>query len=82
MTGRELEELVCYTGQERAMRALCLSREMISADKLAVMTLTEVCNRIAERFNFLGRAEGNQRILLVEKDKWDAVWEHIVPIDR
>lgn len=82
MTGVALNDCVNYTGQEYALRKLCLSRNLISSDRLALLTLEEVCSIVADNFDILAVCKGGERILLVEKDKVREVLENIVTIDR
>ena len=46
MTGRELEDKLNYLGMERNLRKLALEKKLETAEKIAVMTKTEVCNLV------------------------------------
>lgn len=82
MTGSELESLVSYTGQERAIRQLCLDRQLIPPEKLALMGFRQVCSVVANEFEFIGMSDRGQTILIAEKSKIPLLNEHIVRITR
>lgn len=82
MTAEELRESISYTGQERCMRKVCIEKGLVPIEKLACMNCHEVCAVMVKHYEILGICSGGARILLVEKNKWEEVWDKITPIDR
>lgn len=82
MTAQELDDIIYYDGQYRAMRKLCLERKLVSIEELALMNTLDVCKVIANHFEILGVRDSGQTIILVEKDKWDEVMKSVVPLYR
>lgn len=82
MTGRELENSIMRTGQERNLRKLCIDSGLIPAEKVAVMALCDVCEAIARVFDLVGVCDGGDRILLVAKKDKEQLWKLLKPIDR
>ena len=82
MTAQELDALIFYDGQYRAMRKLCLERKLVSIEELALMDTLDVCKVITNHFEILGVRDIGQTIILVEKDKWDEVMKSVVPLYR
>ena len=82
MTGRELEDKIIRTGQERAARKLALSEGLITAEKLATMTGIEVYNKLAEKFELVGVTEDGERIMLVRKEDEKKLWGMVECLDR
>ena len=62
MTGRELEDKLNYLGMERKLRKLALEKKLETAEKIAVMTTTEVCDLVLKESEEIG---------LVKKDKME-----------
>ena len=50
MTGRELEDKLNYLGMERKLRKLALEKKLETAEKIAVMTTTEVCDLVLKEY--------------------------------
>ena len=67
MIGRELEDKLNYIGMERKLRKLALEKKLETAEKIAVMTTTEVCDLVLKEYEVV-YAE-SEEIGLVEKDK-------------
>lgn len=82
MTARELEGSIMRTGQERALRKLCIAAGLANAEKVATMATIDVCEKIAESYDMVATCDEGDRILLVAKSNYDALWKLLVPIDR
>lgn len=82
MTARELEDSIMRTGQERALRKLCIAAGLANTEKVATMATIDVCEKIAAAYDMVATCDGGDRILLVAKDDHDALWKLLVPIDR
>ena len=67
MTGRELSEKLNYIGMERRIRKLALEEKLETAEKIAVMTIGEVCTLILEKYQIV--YSESEEIGLVMKDK-------------
>ena len=67
MTGRELSEKLNYIGMERRIRKLALEEKLETAEKIAVMTIEEVCTLILEKYQIV--YSESEKIGLVVKDK-------------
>lgn len=66
MTGRELGDKLNYLGMERGIRKLALDEKMASAEKIAIMSTTEVCDLVAKEYECV-YSEGDE-LGLVRKD--------------
>lgn len=82
MTARELESCIMRTGQERALRKLCIDSEMAKMEDVATMSTLDVCEAVAKSFELVGVCDGGDRILLVSKRDEGALWKLLKPIDR
>lgn len=82
MTAEELNDNLYYDGQFRALRKVCIEHKLVCLEDLALMTTKDVCAEIAKHFEILGSRDGGETILLVKKDKWDAVMKNVVPLYR
>ena len=82
MTARELESCIMRTGQERALRKLCIDSGIAKVEKVAVMSTLDVCDAIAQSFELVGVCDSGDRILLVAKNNEEALWKLLKPIDR
>ena len=51
MTGRELAEMLNYTGMEVAARKLLLKEKFATAEKVAVMSKVDVCDEIVKHYD-------------------------------
>ena len=67
MNGRELSEKLNYIGMERRIRKLALEEKLETAEKIAVMTIGEVCTLILEKYQIV--YSESEEIGLVMKDK-------------
>lgn len=67
MTGRDLKDKLNYVGMSKGIRKLALDEKLATAEDLAVMDEIEVCDLIAEEYEFV-YAE-SEEIGLVRKDK-------------
>ena len=82
MTMRELEGHITRTGHERALRKLCITSGLASAEEVATMATLDVCEKIASAYEFVGiREDGNGFLLVAKKDK-EQLWKLLKPIDR
>lgn len=66
MTGRELSEKLNYLGMERKIRKLALEEKMETAEKIAVMSTTEVCELVSNEYEIV--YSESEEIWLVHKD--------------
>ena len=82
MTARELEGHILRTGQERALRKLCIDSGLASAEKIATMDNLDVCDLIAKHYELVGVCSEGDRILLVSKQDEEQLWKLLKPIDR
>lgn len=82
MTAKELNNIIYFDGQVRDVRKLCVERKLIPIEQLAIMNRLEVYQVIAKHFEILGVSDSREKILLVEKDKWDEVQKYIIPLCR
>lgn len=82
MTGRELEEKIMRTGQERAARKLALSEGLATAEQLATMPGIEVYDMLAEKFELVGVTDNGERVMLVRKEDEATLWGIIECLDR
>lgn len=82
MTGRELEEKIMRTGQERAARKLALSEGLATAEQLATMPGIDVYDMLAERFELVGVTDNGERVMLVRKEDEGTLWGIIECLDR
>lgn len=53
MTGRELNEKLDYIGMEKNIRKLALSESMAAPETLALLTIEEVCDLVAEKYDMV-----------------------------
>ncbi len=82
MTAWDLQSHISATGQERSLRKLCISSGLAKADKVAIMSLLDVCEAIAGAYELVGVCDDGDRILLVSKADEDRLWQLLKPIDR
>lgn len=69
MTGRELNDMLNYVGQERRIRRLLLDSKLATAEEIAVMPAIEVCNLILKKYKVVYTS--GEEIGLVPVDKLD-----------
>lgn len=67
MDGRELSEMLLYTGMEKDARKLALRDKMASPEDIAVMSEIEVCDLIVKKYEVVMNEK--ERVLLISKDK-------------
>ena len=80
MTGRELQEAMNYTGQERAARRLAIDSNLVKPEKAATMTCGDICDLLAKEF-VMACSEG-ERITLVHKKDEKAYLALVKFLDR
>ena len=66
MEGKELSEMLYYSGMEKDVRKLALKDKMASAEDIAIMSKLEVCNLIVKKYEVVMNEEC---VLLIPKDK-------------
>lgn len=67
MTGDKLRDKLNYLGMERNIRKLALGEKLETAEKIAVMTTTEVCDLVSKEYEVV--YSESERIGLVKKNK-------------
>lgn len=67
MDGKELSESLYYIGMQKDARKLAIKDKMASIEDIAIMTQTEVCDLIVEKYGVVMCEDEN--ILLIPKDK-------------
>lgn len=72
MDGRELESKLNYPGMRRGVRKIALDDKLASAEELAVMSDTEVCDLVAQ--NYILAYTEYARIGLVRNDNADLMF--------
>ena len=82
MTPRELESCMQSTGQERALRKLCIDAGLAEVSDVAVMSTLDVCERVSVAYELVGVCNDGDRVLLVAKNDEDALWKLLKAIDR
>ena len=80
MTGRELQSIVDYMGQERAAREIILKTKAASAQEVALMTDVEVYDLLLQHYSVAFK-EG-ECIALVEKDKVEEFNKLVIYLER
>ena len=78
--GRDLQNKLNYLGMERDVRQLALDDKLDTPENIAVMSTTEVCNLVAEKYVLL--YADSEELGLVDKDTYDSICEHIKRICR
>lgn len=79
-TMRKLAELINYTGQERHIRELAISDRIVPIEKVAVMSLEEICSLIQERYEIISYTDEN--IYIVKKENLKYLKTMLVDISR
>ena len=82
MTPRELESCIQRTGQERALRKLCIDAGLAKVSDIAIMSTLEVCEIVSSAYELVGVCNDGDRVLLVAKNDEDALWKLLKAIDR
>lgn len=67
MNGKELSESLYYIGMQKDARKLAIKDKMASTEDIAIMTQTEVCDLIVEKYEVVMCED--EDILLIPKDK-------------
>ena len=80
MDGRELQSKLNYLGMSRGIRELALRDNLASADELAVMTETDVCELVAQNYQLV--YSESEEIGLVHNDNSKKLWSMIEVISR
>lgn len=65
MTGRDLSGKLHYIGMEKAVRLLAIRENLAKTEDLAIMSIEEVCDLVAEKYEIV-YAE-SEKIGLVKK---------------
>lgn len=80
MTERELREKLIYVGMEKELRQLVMDEKMAKPEEVAVMTDSEVCDLVVERYAVV-YAE-SEEIGLVRKNRLDEYYAMLKRIMR
>lgn len=84
-TGRQLEEKICRTGQERGLRELAFKEKLLPLEQLATATLGKVCGAVAEKYTLMfdgGYEDNNEWLALARREDVDKVRQLLVFIVR
>lgn len=80
MDGKELSESLYYIGMQKDARKLAIKDKMASIEDIAIMTQTEVCDLIVEKYEVVMCEDEN--ILLIPKDKMEEFNKMAVYLSR
>lgn len=69
MDARTLESKMNYFGMERAARRILISEKLATAEKVAMMTCVEVCEKLLETYEVVSCESEN--ITIVKKEDMD-----------
>lgn len=84
-TGREIEDKIHRTGQEKQLRELVVKEKLMPLEKLAVATTIDVCDAVAKKYQIMfwsGCEENDDWFVLAKHEDVEKINEMLVRITR